>query len=151
MTLTHRIATLLCASCLGTAALAQEAYPPETRSLVMTIKQAPPGTACAVANARGKAKVRNGSRIRIRINGYPGSADILCQVPDGQTITLTSNKTVFKRSTHNRVREGDVEAVTYDLRFSAGMGTARTVTRYGTFDVILIDNAVRDYVTGQGR
>ena len=128
---------------------ASQTYPPSGRTLDLTIKNAPADTVCSVANARGKARVRHGRRIRIKINGYPGSADIICKMPDGRTITLMTNKFLFKKSTHNLVTDGDVSSVVYSVSFPSGIGSATTTTRFGTFGLVVAEDAIRNYSRSQ--
>ncbi len=148
---TKLLGIILCFSFACSTAFAEVTYPPSNRTLDLTIKKAPTNTICAVANARGKSKVTHGRRIRIKIKGYPGSADIVCKMPDGQSIILMTNKFLFKRSTHNLVTEGDVSSVKYSLSFPAGTGSALTVTKFGTFDVIVAEDAIRNYNRAQSR
>lgn len=140
---------ILCLVVLCSPVFASQTFPPSDRTLDLTVKKAPAGTVCSVANARGKAKVRHGRRIRIKINGYPGTADIICKMPGGQTISLMTNKFLFKRSTHNLVTEGDVSSVVYSVSFPTGTGSATTVTKFGTFGLIVVEDAIRNYSLSQ--
>ena len=143
------LSKVLCFVVLCSPVFADQTFPPSGRTLDLKITKAPVDTVCSVANARGKVKVRHGQRIRIKINGYPGTANIMCKMPGGQTITLMTNKFLFKRSTHKLVTEGDVSSVVYSVSFPSGTGSATTVTKFGTFGFIVVEDAIRNYSLSQ--
>ena len=123
-------------------------YPPPQRYYELILVGFPRGTRCEVADAHGRVSRRgSGSRVIIRITGYPSVGTVSCNSDDVAEFVIDTNKWAFTQPRRPGLREGDVEKVYLEVEYSLSAAKLRPIanmtmhTSAGTFqDRFVLDN-----------